>query len=97
MGPEAVVLLLHHMPQKITLGDGSHIISVPGEHREGGIAVLPEFFQSLPDGIVIVKVGHQRLGCQQRGYIHIKTPFAAVILWVNYTTPFCENHQRTVN
>ena len=97
MLPQAVVLLVHHMPEEVPLGNSAQIHTVPAENGQRGIAADPEFLHTLTDGIVVIQVGYLCLRRQKGDHIHKKAPFAKFLLCVNYTIPFCENHQRTVN
>ena len=76
--------------EEVALADRAHILAGAGDDGNGRIAVGPHFLKALPEGAVVVQVGHIALGNQKIGNIHCddSSPFCLYCTifrkkWVN--------------
>ena len=57
-------------PQDVPLRQGTHILALAVEHRDGCVAVVLPFFQRLAKGEVIVHIHQVLLGGKEKQNIH---------------------------
>lgn len=62
-------------PEKISFTDGTHILSSAVDDGDGATAMVPEFFQALAHGIVVVQIGDAVLRRQKVSNIHNDASF----------------------
>jgi hypothetical protein len=57
-------------PEEVSLADGAHILALAVNDGDGAAAVMPELFQALADGVVIVQISDAMFWCQKVSNIH---------------------------
>ena len=56
------LLLTEKPPEEIPLADSAHVLPGAGDHRDGRVAVVTHFFQTLAEGVVVVHMGDTGFG-----------------------------------
>ena len=74
-GPLALSLVSDEPPEEIPLADGADVLSVPADDGDGGVAMVPHLFQSLPERVVVIEVRDAFFGKQEISDIHETAPF----------------------
>lgn len=62
-------------PEEIPLADGAYILALAVDDGDGAAAVMPELFQALAYGVVVVQVGDAMLRRQKVSDIHNDASF----------------------
>ena len=57
-------------PEEVTFTDSPNVPPVPGDDRDGSVAVMVHFFQALTEGTVVVEIGNAALGDQKISNVH---------------------------
>lgn len=62
-------------PEEISLADGAYVLAFAVDNGDGAAAMVPELFQTLADGVVVIQVGDALLRRQEISNIHSDASF----------------------
>lgn len=70
-----ITLIGKQPPEKVSFTDGAYVLALAVDDGYSAAAVVPEFFQPLAHGVVVVQIGDAMLRCQKVSNVHSDASF----------------------